>query len=167
MHAHTIHFIATGGTIDSVCLDRGLQATESALLQYIRDFIKPYFSLTEECLFMKDSRDITQEDRALILDRICHSVHNHIIVTHGTYTLAESARYLAERLPTPSDKRIILTGSTIPFGLPDSPALFNLGYACHAVQTCPPGVWVVFNGNLWSPKGLHKNLDNQRFESEA
>ena len=46
-----------------------------------------------------------------------------------------------------------------------SDAAFNVGAAVLAVQTLPPGVYVVMNGCIFDPKTAQKNREQQRFET--
>ena len=49
-------------------------------------------------LMMVDSLDMTDADRALIAEQ-CHATPgDRIVITHGTDTMAETARYVAERV---------------------------------------------------------------------
>ncbi len=75
-----IHFIITGGTIDSVCLDLNLQNQDSVLIKYLNNTIKPYFAFSYEVPFMKDSREITQKDRELLLEKIENSPVDKILL---------------------------------------------------------------------------------------
>jgi L-asparaginase len=159
-----IHFILTGGTVDSVCTDRKLKNQDSVLVKYLDHTIKPYFSVTSETPFMKDSREITDADRAVILQLVEKSTADKIIVIHGTYTLVETAEYLLKHFPPACPKRVVVTGAMKPLELPESDAAFNIGWACASIFSCPPGVWVAFNGEVWYPKGLVKNVTEERFE---
>ncbi|MEA2014118.1 MAG: hypothetical protein U9N38_02260 [Thermodesulfobacteriota bacterium] len=38
-------------------------------------------------IFRKDSLDITDEERQIILDRVGEEKHRHIVITHGTDTM--------------------------------------------------------------------------------
>ncbi len=95
-----IHFIITGGTIDSFydgIRDTAVTNKHSVVPDYIRSlrlYEKPIF--TEVC--MKDSRALTSQDRAGIVKAIKKSTSNKIIITHGTYTMPDTARYLKANL---------------------------------------------------------------------
>lgn len=84
-----------------------------------------------EVLMQKDSRFITDEDRKLILKKCMETEENRIIITHGTYTMLETAEYLGKRNIR---KTIVLVGSLIFGNKKTSDALFNLGNAVAAVQ---------------------------------
>src|ERR1700690_1237385 len=91
-----IHFILTGGTIDSY-YDAIKETALPSNVSYIPKFI-PVLKLYEQCtfteLFMKDSRSITSADRKKILESVKKSKAKRVIITHGSYTVAETAKYL-------------------------------------------------------------------------
>jgi L-asparaginase len=62
---------------------------------------------------MKDSRNIDSEDRKNLCKCIEESEESYILITHGTYTMPDTARYLEVHLGK-IEKTIILTGSMIP-----------------------------------------------------
>ena len=77
--------------------------------------------------------------RHLLLKTIKESTCSKIIVTHGTDTLIETARFLETNLMEGSSKakicnlKVILTGSFLPEKFKDSDADFNLGMALGAL----------------------------------
>ncbi len=99
---------------------------------------------------MKDSRELTQEDLDAIVQAVETSEHTRIVVTHGTYTMADSARYLQAKVSR-DDQVIVFTASAIPIkGFSPSDGPFNLGYAVCALQTLGRGVYVAMNGRIFS-----------------
>jgi L-asparaginase len=102
-----------------------------------------------ETLMMIDSLDMTDSHRREILEHCQKSVEDHIVVTHGTDTMEETARVLG---PAIQGKTIVLTGAMVPYKFGSSDGLFNLGSALAFVQALPPGVYVAMNGKyfLWS-----------------
>lgn len=90
---------------------------------------------------------------------------NRILITHGTYTMPDTARYLKANLKR-HDQVIILTGSMTPlkgFELSDDP--FNLGYAVAKLQELEPGVYLCMNGKVFSADEVAKNLAEGKFYS--
>src|SRR3990167_3438870 len=114
-----IHIILTGGTIDSVwsgAKDTVVVSEQSVLPEYfdeIRRNLKFYQELTFTEVCMKDSRKLTDEDRENILKAVEASGTDKIIITHGTYTMPVTARFLKENLKR-TDQVIVLTASMIP-----------------------------------------------------
>jgi L-asparaginase len=110
---------------------------------------------------MIDSLDMTEADRGLVVERCSSCPDERIVVTHGTDTMAETARALhAARLP----KTIVLTGAMIPYTFGSSDGLFNLGSALSLAQVLPPGVYVAMNGRFFEGNKVRKNREAGVFE---
>lgn len=162
----TVHFVMTGGGIDSDYdgdVDSIVPRENSVIPQYIaRVKLDRPLQFTQVC--MKDSRRLTEQDRQTIAEVIDNSDAQGFIVTHGNYTLPETARYLETRLG-PSEKVVILTGGTPLEGVTMSTSAFNLGFAYAQLGVLRPGVCVCLNGRVFTPAGLSKLLDEGRFTS--
>jgi L-asparaginase len=162
-----IHFILTGGTIDSkwkATMDTITPNEHSVIPEYIGG-LKLYkdFDFTEVC--MKDSRSLTPEDVTVILNTIENSPNTKIIITHGTYTMPDTARFLKANLKR-KNQTIILTGSMAPLkGFDASDAPFSLGFAYSKVQELPAGVYLCMNGAIFSPEEAAKNISEGKFYS--
>ncbi len=63
------------------------------------------------------------------------------------------------------DRTIVLTGALNPARFQGSDAMFNIGCAVAAAQTCPPGVYLAMNGRIWRPEEVRKNVEANRFEA--
>ena len=114
---------------------------------------------------MKDSRSLDETDRKNILKTAQNSPCKKIIITHGTYTMPDTARYLKANLKV-RDKTIILTGSMIPLkGFSPSDGPFSLGYSVAKVQDLGHGIYVCMNGKVFSPNEIVKLLSEGRFGS--
>ncbi len=163
--ATNIHLLICGGTIDNIDLDTGTRNNTSNVETYLKNYVKPYFGLTREMLFMKDSREVTDKDRALLSQTISESPYQRFLVTHGTFTIVETAQYLEKHIDPAQGKLVILVGSMIPLGEENSDAPFNLGYACAMLMTLrESGVMIAFNAKNWHPSGVKKNIEGLRFE---
>lgn len=112
-------------------------------------------------LMMIDSLEMTDEDRALIAYQCINCDETQIIITHGTDTMADTARILAEKV---KNKTIILTGAMIPIKFGSSDGLFNLGSALAFAQTLPFGVYVAMNGRYFNWDNVRKNKQTGIFE---
>jgi L-asparaginase len=108
----------------------------------------------------KDSLDMTDEDRRLIFHRISSDDHRHIVLTHGTDTMIQTAK----TLKTIPGKVIVLTGAMEPARFKYSDAVFNIGGAVAAVQILQPGVYIAMNGRIFDPDRVRKNLEKSWFE---
>jgi len=84
--------------------------------------------------------------RDAIVDAVERDGHDGVLVLHGTDTLAYSAAalsFLLLGLPVP----VVLTGSMLPAGAPDSDAWDNLRGALHALENgMDAGVQLYFHG---------------------
>ncbi|MSU75782.1 MAG: asparaginase [Candidatus Magasanikbacteria bacterium] len=118
--------------------------------------------LDTRTLMMVDSLDMTFADRAVIIENCKNSKEDKIIITHGTSTMAETAKALGQAKL--EDKTIVLTGAMIPYKLGKSDAIFNIGNALGFVQTLPPGVYVAMNGKYFSWYNVKKNEKIGLFE---
>jgi L-asparaginase len=167
MRMEKIHFVLTGGTIDSYYDSRSdtvVPHKKSVIPEYIASLnLYNNSKFTQVC--MKDSRQLTWKDRENILKTIEKSPCSKIIVAHGTYTMPDTARFLKANLKR-RDQIIILTGSMIPIsGFTFSDAPFNLGYALAQLGTLKPGVYVCMNGRNFIPGEVLKSLYEARFSS--
>ncbi|MFN7687128.1 MAG: asparaginase domain-containing protein [Sphingobacteriales bacterium] len=112
-------------------------------------------------LMMIDSLEMTEQDRAVIADNCNRAEESKIIITHGTDTMADTARYLADKVP---GKTIVITGAMIPYKFGSSDGLFNLGSAMAFVQSLPQGVYVAMNGKYFNWDNVRKNRKTGQFE---
>ena len=159
----TIQVFITGGTIDKVYneLTGELEFSNT----YIVDMLNRGRSMVEtqsEVLFLKDSLEMNDDDRTLILDKCIASQINKIIITHGTDTMVETAKLLGENI---KGKTVVLFGAMIPYSVNNSDALFNLGVAMGVVQTIKNGVYVVMNGQVYEFDKVIKNKTLGIFEN--
>jgi L-asparaginase len=112
-------------------------------------------------LMMIDSLEMTAEDRDLIVHQCIQCDETKIVLTHGTDTMSETAKVLAQKI---TDKTIVLTGAMIPIKFGSSDGLFNLGSALAFAQTLPPGVYVAMNGRYFHWDNVRKNRQTGMFE---
>lgn len=166
-----IYIIITGGTIDSVwsgAKDTIEVSQHSVLPEYFEELSRnlkfnEQIKFTEVC--MKDSRAINEEDRKNVLKAIEESEATKIIITHGTYTMPDTARYIKDKLKR-KDQTIVLTGSMVPikgFDFSDGP--FNLGFAFAQTKSLEPGVYVCMNARAFTPEEVAKNIEEGKFYS--
>nr|MCH9749724.1 asparaginase [Pseudomonadota bacterium] len=93
-------------------------------------------------------------DRSFIFDKCQACDEQHILITHGTDTMVETATYLAKSL---KEKTVVLFGSMIPYSIDNSDALFNLGVALSAVQLKEPGIYIAMNGQVFDFDKVQKD----------
>lgn len=115
-------------------------------------------------LMMIDSLVMTDQDRELIAHQCNQCEENQIVITHGTDTMGETAKLLAEKV---NNKTIVLTGAMIPIKFGSSDGLFNLGSALAFAQSLPPGVYVAMNGRYFTWNNVRKNRETGIFEESG
>jgi L-asparaginase len=153
--------IATGGTIDKIYFDdkSDYQVGEPQIGETLR-MMGVGFGFELVALMRKDSLHLTDADRELIRETVQESDAEHVLITHGTDTMVETAMALGG-IP---GKTIVLTGSLHPARFRDSDAVFNIGCAVGAVQSLPEGAWIAMSGRVWEPGKVRKNRAENRFE---
>lgn len=158
----SIRIFITGGTFDKEYneLTGQLYFNDSHLPEML-DLGRNLVPVEVRTLMMVDSLEMTNEDRELIAEHCKKSKEDKIIITHGTDTMAETAKLLAEKL---SGKTIVITGAMIPYKFGSSDGLFNLGSAMAFVQTLSPGVYVAMNGRYFNANNVRKNKETGVFE---
>jgi L-asparaginase len=159
-----IRVITTGGTIDKVYFDAA--STYDVGDPQVGPLFKEAnvtFEYAVESVLQKDSLQMTDDDRALIRQRVEAAPENLILITHGTDTMTETAARLGD-LP---GKVIVFTGSMVPARFRQSDALFNLGCAVGALQVLSPGVYIAMNGQVFPAAQVKKNRAQSRFEPKA
>ena len=156
--------VTTGGTIDKVYFDdkSDFQVGEPQIGRILQE-LGVAFRFSVIGLLRKDSLHINQGDRELLRAAIAAQPMRHVLVTHGTDTMVETARVLA----TVPDKTIVLTGALNPARFRGSDAEFNIGTAVGAVQSLPFGVYIAMNGRIWNPLKVRKNVAANRFEAAS
>ena len=112
-------------------------------------------------LMMVDSLEMSNADRELIADHCSKSPENKIIITHGTDTMADTARLISGKV---KGKTIVITGAMVPYKFGSSDGLFNLGSAMAFVQTLPEGVDVAMNGRYSTDHIVPKNRETGECE---
>lgn len=160
-----LKIFTVGGTIDKIYFDQKstYEVGEPAVGEILRE---SNVTLPYQCerILQKDSLDLTEADRQLIYQAVQADPHRHLVITHGTDTMIQTARALQ---PLATDRVIVLTGAMLPARFRESDAIFNIGGAIIAAQTLPPGVYIVMNGQVFEPDKLRKNVELNRFELMA
>jgi L-asparaginase len=154
--------VTTGGTIDKIYFDEksDFQVGEPQIGRILQE-LGVAFRFTVIPIIRKDSLHITAQDRELLWATIAAQPARHVLVTHGTDTMVETAKVLSSL----ADKVIVLTGALNPARFRGSDADFNVGTAVGAVQSLPAGVYIAMNGRVWDPSKVRKNVAANRFEA--
>ena len=160
----TIRVLVTGGTFDK-------EYDELAGRLYFKDTHVPEMlergrcrvDVLVETVMMIDSLDLDERGRAEIVRRCAAAAELRIVITHGTDTMVDTARALAQA-PGLGDKTIVLTGAMVPYAFGSSDGLFNLGSALSFAQVLPPGVYIAMNGQHFLWDRVRKNKGAGVFE---
>jgi L-asparaginase len=160
-----VRIFVTGGTFDKTYDEiRGQLAFTDTHLPEMLKLGRSRVEVTVRTLMMIDSLEMTDHHRAEIVAGCREADETRILVTHGTDTLIETARALADALPVIGDKTIVLTGAMVPYAFGSSDGLFNLGSALSFVQVLRPGVYVAMNGRAFEWNRVRKNRETGIFE---
>jgi L-asparaginase len=153
--------VTTGGTIDKIYFDdKSTFQIGAPQIGEILETLGVAFTFEVIPVMRKDSLHIDDTDRALIRDAILGQPHRHVLVTHGTDTMVETAR----ALDGVTGKVVVLTGALNPALFKGSDAVFNIGCAVGAVQTLPDGIYIAMNGRVRDPARVRTNVHANRFE---
>ena len=156
-----IRIFVTGGTFDKEYDEiNGNLYFKKTHIREMLDLGRSKIDVNISTLMMKDSLEMKNEDRALILDNCLKAKENKIIITHGTDTMVETAKSIAARK---LNKTVVLTGAMIPYKFGSSDGLFNLGAAIGFVQSLNHGVYIAMNGKYFNHDEVEKNNDIGEF----
>ncbi len=157
-----LKILCTGGTFDKVYYDAlSDYQIGDPQVEWILKQANVNFDYEIESILKKDSLEISDADRTDIVASVESEKCKHIVITHGTDTMVETAQALKEIV----DKTIVLVGAMQPARFKDSDAIFNTGFAVAAACVLPPSVYIAMNGQLFSADEVKKNRDKGRFEN--
>jgi L-asparaginase len=157
-----IRVFITGGTFDKEYNElNGQLYFKETHLHELLELGRSKVPVVIETLMMIDSLEMKDSDRELIVRRCSECPETQVVITHGTDTMAETARWLAKNV---KDKTIVLTGAMIPIKFGSSDGLFNLGSAFAFVQSLQNGVYIAMNGRYFLWDNVRKNKETGRFE---
>lgn len=165
----TIQFILTGGTIDLAYHQReGRMINKKNVEKILARSYFPHHEVLVERLFNLDSKDLTNKERQKIVDQIEYAKHTNYIITHGTDTLVDTAKFLKSKFK--DRKRIILTGAMVPDSVnyayiedKTSDAFANVAQSVSLIDYLPKGVWIVFHGKVFDPQEAIKDYEKLIF----
>ncbi len=157
-----IRIFITGGTFDKEYDEiTGRLYFKDTHMRDILELGRAHIKVNIRTLMMIDSLEMTDSDRRLILNNCINTEEDQIIITHGTDTMTDTAKILANGN---LEKTIVLTGAMIPFKFGSSDGLFNIGSALGFVQSLPHGVYIAMNGKCFDYDKVKKNKTTGVFE---
>lgn len=160
MQQEPILVLTTGGTIDKAYFDAlsEYQIVESGIPALIAEArVALPFRVME--LMRKDSLELTDADRNLIAAAVREAPEQHVVITHGTDTMTETAKVLSGI----EGKTIVLTGALSPARFAETDAHFNLGMAFATAQVAAPGVWIAMSGQVFDGLKVRKDRAAGKF----
>ncbi len=112
----------------------------------------------------KDSKDITEDERGTLLDKIQSTAAERIIVTMGTDTMTETAQWLKAHLTAPPCP-VIFTGAIWPLanGAGKSDGYQNLESAAFENPDIKNGIYIAMSGLFEEPKNIYKDFEQKKF----
>ena len=166
MPKHRIYVIATGGTIEKVYSEQtgNVQNVDNKIDRYFRLLRLPDVEIQVTHLMNKDSLEMTDADRRLVLDAVREKLKDPapVVITHGTDTMVETGLLLQRNL---RELRfpIVLTGAMTPLGFEASDGLQNLTESLFAARVLAPGVYVVMHNQAFPIDRVRKDRELARF----
>jgi L-asparaginase len=150
----SILILTTGGTIDKIYFDAlsDYQVGETVMARLL-DVARVKRPFRIEEVVRKDSLELDDADRALILHRVAAAPEQHIVITHGTDTMTDTAKLLAD-IP---GKTVVLVGALAPARFGESDASFNLGMAFATAQVAEPGIYITMSGSVFRADAVIKD----------
>jgi L-asparaginase len=151
-----IKVLATGGTLDKRYnpLNGELIFSQTSIHELLKQS-RNTVEIDLDVLMLKDSLEMNDADREIVSKACIKSEEKHIVITHGTDTMVESAQTIAKSIS--ADKVVVLLGAMVPYQFKQSDALFNFGCALTAVQILSPGVYITMNGQIFDYREVQKN----------
>jgi len=157
-----VRIFITGGTFDKEYDEiNGKLFFKDTHMREMLDLGRAKIDVNIRTLMMVDSLEMTADDRNLVVENCKHAKEEKIIITHGTDTMTETGKMLAE---AKIEKTIVLTGAMIPYKFGSSDGLFNLGSALGFVQSLPKGIYIAMNGRCFNYDKVKKNKETGTFE---
>lgn len=162
MTVKPIRVIVTGGTFDKAYDEiKGELTFKESNLPEILKLTRVTVPVEIELNQLIDSLQMQDANRRSVLTACELASEERIVITHGTDTMAETAKLLG---PAHLSKTIVLTGAMVPYQVQGSDAFFNFGTAFAAVQLLPKGVYIVMNGRVFSWDKVRKDRSRGVFE---
>ena len=112
-------------------------------------------------IISKDSLDMNDYDRELIVKTIKDCKNQNIIIVHGTDTMDLTAKYLDEKI---KDKNVVLTGAMLPIYINKVEETLNFSQAIGFLNSnCESGIYISMHGSVKNYKKLIKNRELGKF----
>jgi L-asparaginase len=163
-----IYVVAAGGTIEKVYSEQTgtVRNADSKIERYFRLLRLPDAEIRITQVMNKDSLEMTDADRRLVLDAVRQLLAAEpapMVITHGTDTMVETGLLLKQEL---SDLHypIVMTGAMTPLGFEGSDGLQNLTESLLAVRLLPPAIWLVIHNQVFPIDQVRKDREKAQFK---
>ena len=158
-----ITVINTGGTFNKRYnpLTGELEVPKDSLA--LDEIISYCYNIDFEVLniISKDSLEMKDYDRELIVQTIKECTNDKVIIIHGTDTIDLTSAYIDEKI---KDKNIILTGAMFPISIDKIEATLNFASAIGFLNSnCENGIYISMHGSVKNYKKLIKNREIGQF----
>lgn len=103
----------------------------------------------------KDSLDMDDNDRQIIVDAVKNTQNDKIIIIHGTDTVHLTSAFLKEQV---KDKKIVFTGAMVPMSIDEVEATMNFSQALGFLSAeIKEGTYISMHGVVVDSSKLVKN----------
>ena len=158
-----ITVINTGGTFNKRYnpLTGELEVPKDSLA--LDEIISYCYNIDFEVLniISKDSLEMKDYDRELIVQTIKECTNDKVIIIHGTDTIDLTSSYIDEKIKY---KNIILTGAMLPISINKVEATLNFASAIGFLNSnCENGIYISMHGSVKNYKKLIKNREIGQF----
>jgi len=161
-----ITIITTGGTISKTFNEAdGSLRNDRPVIEAILAVLRlPDMAVSYRHVLSKDSLELTDEDRRLIVDTVRQMLRESdaVIIGHGTDTLSVTGEMLHREFPN-VPVPVVLTGAMRPYEFRDSDAQQNVTEALLACRLLPPGVYVTMHNRILRFPGVVKDRTSLTF----
>ncbi|MEK7325131.1 MAG: asparaginase [Chloroflexota bacterium] len=161
-----ITIVTTGGTISKTFneADGSLRNDRPVIETILAGLRLPDLAVSYRYVLSKDSLELTDEDRRLIVETVRQVLpeSDAVVIAHGTDTLSVTGEMLHQEFPN-VPVPVILTGAMRPHEFRDSDAQQNVTEALLACRLAPPGVYVAMHNRLLRFPGVGKDRTSRTF----
>lgn len=163
-NAETVTILTTGGTFDKVYSVAGELEIGDPSVPELLSYVLTDTAFDVRSVLKLDSLDMVDSDRAALVEALNTVTNDRVIITHGTDTMPETARYIEANAEL-GHKVVVLTGAMQPASMRKSDASFNLGAAVAALNLLEPGVYISMSGRIFPASSVQKNRARGIFET--
>lgn len=164
----SINIINTGGTFNKAYnpLSGQLQVSKNhdALEDILGHIYKTNVKPKVESILYKDSLDIDDSDRKIMLKKIKKTKEKSIIIIHGTDTMNKTAKYLNKRV---KNKKIVIVGAMQPYSYEKVESSASLAMAIGFLSSkVKNNIYICMNGMVKKHNKIKKNYKLGVFECQ-